>query len=387
MATKVYSAWNLQQIPLQQLVLESLATASRPNPGVAGYIYFDTTLGYPMVCIVAGSPGTWVKAGVTAITDADIASGAAIALSKLAVDPLARANHTGSQLASTVSNFDTQVRTSRLDQMAAPTSAVGMGGQRVTNLADPSSSTDATTQQWVQNLVDTRVLGQDWKASVRLRAASNVTVSSPGTTIDGVTMVAGDRVLLAAQTAPAENGIYTWSAAGSALVRATDADTSADVTAGLTVPVETGTSADTIWLLTTDNPITLGTTGLAFTQISAAGAYTAGTGLTLTGNQFTLTVPVVVASGGTGATTAVNARANLNVPQRGYAGDVGALTAGVGLAIAHGLGTADLVVMVRDKSSGAGVEIDMVVDATNITLTSAISVLSGVLRVVALPAA
>jgi hypothetical protein len=55
------------------------------------------------------------------IVNADINASAAIALSKLATDPLARANHTGTQLAATVSDFDTQVRTSRLDQMAAPT--------------------------------------------------------------------------------------------------------------------------------------------------------------------------------------------------------------------------------------------------------------------------
>jgi hypothetical protein len=55
-----------------------------------------------------------------AITNAKIAANAAILLSKLAVDPLARANHTGTQLAATISDFDTQVRTSRLDQLASP---------------------------------------------------------------------------------------------------------------------------------------------------------------------------------------------------------------------------------------------------------------------------
>jgi hypothetical protein len=79
------------------------------------------------------------------IVNADINASAAIALSKLATDPLARANHTGTQTASTVSDFDTQVRTSRLDQMAAPTSAVSANSQKITNLANPVDSGDAVS--------------------------------------------------------------------------------------------------------------------------------------------------------------------------------------------------------------------------------------------------
>jgi|688.fasta_scaffold51712_3 hypothetical protein len=79
------------------------------------------------------------------IVNTDINSSAAIALSKLAVDPLARANHTGTQLASTVSDFDTQVRTSRLDQMAAPTSGVSLNSQKITNLANAVDNGDAVS--------------------------------------------------------------------------------------------------------------------------------------------------------------------------------------------------------------------------------------------------
>ena len=79
------------------------------------------------------------------IVNADINADAGIALSKLAVDPIARANHTGTQTASTISNFDTQVRTSRLDQMAAPTAAVSVNSQKITNLASPVDSGDAVS--------------------------------------------------------------------------------------------------------------------------------------------------------------------------------------------------------------------------------------------------
>jgi hypothetical protein len=83
------------------------------------------------------------------IVNADINASAAIALSKLAVDPLARANHTGTQTASTVSDFDTQVRTSRLDQMAAPTASVALNAQKITGLADPTSAQDAVTLNYI----------------------------------------------------------------------------------------------------------------------------------------------------------------------------------------------------------------------------------------------
>ena len=79
------------------------------------------------------------------IVNADINASAAIALSKLAVDPLARANHTGTQAASTISDFDTQVRTSRLDQMAAPNTAVSVNSQKITNLANPVDNGDAVS--------------------------------------------------------------------------------------------------------------------------------------------------------------------------------------------------------------------------------------------------
>jgi len=83
------------------------------------------------------------------IVNTDISNSANIALSKLATDPLARANHTGTQAASTISDFDTQVRTSRLDQMAAPTASVALNAQKITGLADPTSAQDAVTLNYI----------------------------------------------------------------------------------------------------------------------------------------------------------------------------------------------------------------------------------------------
>jgi hypothetical protein len=99
-----------------------------------------------------------VAYAANSIINDDINASAGIALSKLATDPLARANHTGTQAASTISDFDTQVRTSRLDQMAAPTAAVSVNSQKITNLDSPTSSADAANKGYVDtsisNLID-----------------------------------------------------------------------------------------------------------------------------------------------------------------------------------------------------------------------------------------
>jgi hypothetical protein len=93
------------------------------------------------------------------IVNTDINASAAIALSKLATDPLARANHTGTQTASTISNFDTQVRTNRLDQMAAPTGSVSLNSQKITSLATPTDNTDASTKAYVDTSIANLIAG------------------------------------------------------------------------------------------------------------------------------------------------------------------------------------------------------------------------------------
>jgi hypothetical protein len=86
------------------------------------------------------------------IVASDIANGT-ITAAKMVTDPYARANHTGTQTASTVSDFDTQVRTSRLDQMAAPTGSVSLNSQKITGLATPTDNTDASTKAYVDTKV------------------------------------------------------------------------------------------------------------------------------------------------------------------------------------------------------------------------------------------
>lgn len=180
--------------------------------------------------------------------------------------------------ASDVSGFDTQVRTNRLDQMAAPTAAISANSQRLTNLADPVNAQDAATKAYV----DAARSGLDVKDSVRAATTANITLSGTQT-IDGVSVVAGDRVLVKNQSTGSENGIYI--VAAGAWSRATDADSSTKFTSGMFTFVEQGTTnADSGWVCTTDGTITLGTTSIAFAQFSGAGQVTAGSGLTKSGN-------------------------------------------------------------------------------------------------------
>ncbi len=129
----------------------------------------------------------------------------------------------------------------------------------------------------------------DVKQSVRAATTANITIATAlnnGDTIDGVTLATGDRVLVKDQSTGSENGIYV---VGATPARADDADTSADVTAGMFVFVTEGTAnGDNGFILTTNDTITLGTTALTFTQFSGAGQITAGDGLTKSGNTLSV---------------------------------------------------------------------------------------------------
>lgn len=142
----------------------------------------------------------------------------------------------------------------------------------------PSSASHLTTKSYVDALVN----GLDVKASVRVATTEDSDLSGLDT-IDGVTVVAGDRILVKSQTDGTQNGIYV--AAAGSWSRATDCDVSAEVTSGFFTFVSEGTAnADSGWVLTTNDPITVGSTSLTFTQFSGAGQITAGIALTKTGN-------------------------------------------------------------------------------------------------------
>ena len=169
----------------------------------------------------------------------------------------------------------------------AGSQSIDMGGNRVTNLDEPTQASDAATK----NYVDAVKTGLDIKDSVRAATTGNITISTAlnnGDTLDGVTLVDGDRVLVKDQTDASQNGIYV---VGSTPARATDFDSSAEVTGGAFTFVEEGTAnADNGYVVTTNGTITVDSSDIEFAQFSGAGQITAGNALTKTGNTLDVAV-------------------------------------------------------------------------------------------------
>ncbi len=250
--------------------------------------------------------------------------------------------------------FDGTVRrlSFRLDQLDLPTVAVPMNAQRMTSMGDPVAAQDSATKAYVDGMV-----AGLRKTSVRVATSANTALSGL-LTIDGQTLVAGDRVLVKNQTASAENGVYV--AASGAWTRAVDMNTAGQVDGALAI-VEDGTLAGTFWV-TTSEVTTLGTDAMTWTQFVAGASYIGGAGLTLTGVTFdvvaadgsitvaadTITVGnVPIAKGGTGAATAAAARTNLAAP-----GSYSTSVAGGAIrTITHNLNNAYPTVTVWDQTA------------------------------------
>ncbi|MEV0996860.1 hypothetical protein [Nonomuraea sp. NPDC050202] len=334
--------------------------------------------------------GAWMALDDVAdgtITNAKVAANAGIALTKLATNPLDRAQHTGTQPASTISDFVAQVRANRLDQLTAPGADIPLAGYKLTNLGAPVNANDAARLADVQ----AAAAGISVKPAVRVATTANITLSGLQT-IDGVSVQAGDRVLVKNQTTATQNGLYT--AASGAWARTADA-----LNPNTFVFVSEGTTlAETGWAISTNGPITPGTTSIAWAQFAGGGGGGgAGAGLIQNGgnidvtaadgsivvNPDSITVGLVpIAKGGTGATTAAAARAALGVGGT-YSADLPALTAGVWTNITHSLGTEDIVEPTfKDVATKEYVRLDSrTVDANTVAVRSDIAVSAGALRI------
>ena len=233
-----------------------------------------------------------------------------------------------------ISDFDTGVRTNKLDQMASPTASVSLNSQNITDLADPVNTQDAATKGFVEATAQ----GLDVKDSCVAATTGNITISTAlnnGDTLDGVTLSTNDRVLVKDQATATQNGIYV---VGSSPARAADLASGADA-AGIFTFIEQGTiNADNGFVCTSNKGSAVtGTNNLTFAQFSGAGQITAADGLQKTGNTLSvdlksngglviesaeiavdlaassITGTLAVGDGGTGATTASNARSNLGL--------------------------------------------------------------------------
>jgi hypothetical protein len=273
--------------------------------------------------------------------------------------------------------------------------------------SNPSTDLDVANKAYV----DAARSGLDVKASVRATTTAPIILEDLQT-IDDVVLVAGNRVLVRNQADPADNGIYDVVDNGP-WVRSADADQNFEVTAGMFTFVEEGTlHADSGWVLTTNDPIVVGTTSLVFAQFSGAGQITAGTGMTKDGNTLnvngttnrisvdstsvdiastyvgqtsittlgTITTgtwngtDVAVADGGTGSSTASGARTNLagdvtggttNTPALARVASQTITGAFTEFDIDHNFNTRDVVVQVFDNASYDTIIVDVIRSTVN----------------------
>ncbi|MES2948679.1 MAG: head decoration protein [Pseudomonadota bacterium] len=216
------------------------------------------------------------------------------------------------------------------------TNALDANGFHVTNAADPVNPQDLVTKAYADALAQ----GYKWKDPVRAATTANITLSG-AQTIDGVAVVAGDRVLVKNQTTASGNGLYL--AATGAWSRATDFDLASELV-GASVFVSEGTTlGNSVWVMTTDGPITLGTTSQVWTQTNAGTSYTAGTGISISGSVISIDTSV----------TARKVSAAI--------GDGSSTT----LTVTHNLNTQDVAVSVYDAATRTGVICDWVANGVN----------------------
>jgi len=284
---------DLQKNELRNAVVQVLATA--PATPVTGQIYYNSDSNDGAVGLLVYNGATWEAVG--SIDGIEVTgpiqkstSGGTVTISISAADgsnagSMSAAHYTLVNNATDANTASTIVKRDASGNFTAGT----VSATSVTISGAVTNATDAATKAYV----DSVATGLDVKASVRVATTANVDLSGAlenGDVVDGVTLATGDRVLVKNQSTGSQNGIYVVQASGAA-VRATDADADAEVTPGLFTFVEEGTAnGNTGWVLTTDSPITVGSTALAFSQFSDSAALTAGSGLTLTGNDLSVNV-------------------------------------------------------------------------------------------------
>jgi len=200
---------------------------------------------------------------------------------------------------------------------------VSISGGAVTGLGSPSSDSDAATKIYVDNLV----AGLKTRIICRVATTANIDLTADlqnGDTLDGITLVTGNKVLVKNQTTVADNGIYTVVASGTAS-RNTDYDSIAELAGQIVVVQEGDTHADDLFLCTTDTSATLGVSDITFTQVfpSSGGTVTQVAVADSGSSEFTVTGSPITSSGT--ISLAVNSIANTKISGLGTAStqDVG----------------------------------------------------------------
>jgi hypothetical protein len=220
------------------------------------------------------------------------------------------------------------------DSMTSTANLTFSGGGEVLGLpSTPSGATAAASKAYVDSIAQ----GLDPKGSVRVATTAAGTLASSfanGSTVDGVTLATNDRILIKNQASALENGIYTVNSSG-APTRAVDFDAWSEIPGGFVFAEEGTANADTGWVCTSNQGGTLNITSITFVQFSGAGTYTAGTGLTLTGTQFSITSPIATSIGGTGLSSIGTANQVLGANNGATGLEYKTITAGTAVSVAH----------------------------------------------------
>ena len=403
MAQKFLTNLDLNQNQLINATFEALAT--NPSSGnFEGRMYFNTATFTVMVY----ANGAWRKSVHSIASGGGAGIAEALTVSESNGTITLTLNVADTDSAGLLPAAMWQMLTDATSDATA-SKLVKRDGSGNAKVATPTDSAHIATKGYV----DSARQGLDVKASVRVATTAPINLATDldaGSVIDGVTLVAGDRVLVKNQSSASENGIYVAVASGAAS-RSSDANGTADtgeLTSGTFTFVEAGTvNFDSGFVISTDGTITVGTTGITWTQFSGAGSFEAGDGLSKSGTQVNVNVTanrtaitadaidiastyvgqssittlgtittgvwngtdVAVADGGTGASDAATARTNLGIKTTAGAvttttsalariakqGCAASITGVSTTTVTHNFGTTDVNVQIYEVSSGATV--------------------------------
>jgi hypothetical protein len=265
--------------------------------------------------------------GAVVLTQTDIAGTASLTTAQtLTNKTISGANNTLTNIANaSLTNSSVTVGTTAIALGASSLTLGGLTSVAVTQ--DPTSALQLATKQYVDAVAEGLHVHASCAAATTGTLASitggtvtynngtagvgaTLTLSVALTTLDNYTLLNGDRVLVKNEATQANNGIYTWATGGTVLTRATDFDTAAEMASGDFTFITNGTLyANTGWVQT-DPVTTVGTSPVVWVQFSGAGTYTAGTGLTLAGSQFSITNTAVTAASYGSASKTLTATVN-----------------------------------------------------------------------------